>query len=90
MKMADLELAFAQAKKYKAPFIGVMIEMGMARPEVIINEYDNYDEKLAYYRTRYNDDLEMKNVEFIRIIGVSYGNSYMDIQWELLTGRTGE
>lgn len=83
--MEDLELAFAQAKKYKAPFIGVMVEMGMEKPEVIINEYENYDEKLAYYRSKYNHDLTMKNVEFIRIIGVAYGNSYMDIQWELLT-----
>ena len=84
MNLNDLKKVFETAKRINRNYIGVQIEMqGFPKPEVIINEYSNFDAKLAYYMKAYNDDLTLKTFNGIKIIGFCYGNTYQDIE-ELL------
>jgi hypothetical protein len=80
MKMVELEYDFNEAIKQRAKFIGVLIKMpGFDRPEVIINSYENFNKKLAYYKKTYDEDLEHKFSKGIKIIDSCYGNSYSEI-----------
>lgn len=84
MNLNDLKEVFETAKKRNRNYVGVQIEMqGFPKPEVIINEYNNFDAKLEYYMKAYNDDLILKTFNGIRIIGFGSGDTYQEIQ-ELL------
>jgi hypothetical protein len=75
-----LERCFSVAKETNQKFIGVLIEMqGFEKPELIINESENFDSKLAYYKKAYNEDLTLKTFSGIRIIGYSFGSSLNDV-----------
>jgi hypothetical protein len=75
-----LERCFSVAKETNEKFIGVLIEMqGFEKPELIINESENFDSKLAYYKKAYNEDLTLKTFSGIRIIGYSFGSSLNDV-----------
>ena len=81
----NLENCFIAAKKNGARFVGVKISMkGFPVPEVIINEYPNFDKKLEYYKGAYNTDLTSKATDAIKIIGFTYGDSYEEIQKDLI------
>lgn len=81
----NLEKCFETAKKTGARFIGVKIAMNdFPTPEVIINEYPNFDKKLEYYKRAYNTDLTLKATDTIKIIGFTYGNNFNDIQEDLV------
>jgi len=68
-----------------AAYIGVKIQMqGFAKPEVIINEVENFKTKLEYYKKAYNMDLTLKAVNEIKIVGFTFGNSYDDIESDLV------
>lgn len=67
-----------------AKYIAVKIQMqGFAKPEVIINETDNFKTKLEYYKKAYNMDLTLKAFNGIKIVGFVFGDSYNDIQNDL-------
>lgn len=84
LTMENLEKCFELAKARKMPFIGVKVQMpGFEKPEVIINPIENFDAKLAYYQKAYNDDLTLKTFSGIKIVGLGYGDSYSDIEYEL-------
>ena len=80
-----LKECFETAKQNGKKYVGVKIEMqGFEKPEVIINQSENFDTKLAYYIKAYNDDLTLKTFNGIKIIGFCHGNSFSDIQSNLL------
>lgn len=84
MKINNLINCFEGAKKGKARYVGVKIVMPKCpSPEVIINEYPNFDSKLEYYKNAYSEDLSLKACEDIKIIGFTYGNSFAQIQKDL-------
>jgi hypothetical protein len=86
----DLEKCFEDARKYRAKFIAVKIEMeGFAEPEIIINPRQNFKEKLAYYKRAYNDDLILKTFNGIRIIDFKYGVTYSEFEFYLVDDREG-
>lgn len=57
---------------------------GFKEAEVIINKIDNAEDKLNYYRNVYDENLNHKYSNGIRIVGCSYGNSFADIQKDLV------
>ena len=68
-----------------ATYIGVKIQMqGLTKPEVIINEMENFKSKLEYYKQSYNTDLTLKAFNGIKIVGFTFGNSYDDIESDLV------
>lgn len=76
---------FRVAKENKFKYIAISIEAeGTNKPEIIINESDNYDFKLDYYMKTYNDDLVHKFSPNIRISNFACANSYDDIENALL------
>lgn len=91
MKKQELEAVFESAKTDYAKYIGVSIETdGNAAPEIIINPFDNYGEKLRHYKEAYDEDMELiatKGRKRIAIIAAAQGNSFSDIEWQLTEER---
>jgi hypothetical protein len=81
MDLSDLIERFDIAKNEGWKYIGVEIQMaGFLKPEVIINPIENYEKKLEYYKKAYNNDLTLRAFNGIKIIGVTFGDSYNNIE----------
>lgn len=71
-KMSGLEFVVKTAIKTNQS-LGVIIEMsGFPSPEMIVNPVDNLEKKLEYYKATYNENLNHKNAEGIKIIGYTF------------------
>lgn len=57
---------------------------GFKNPEIIINENANFDKKFDYYKKAYNENLTLKTFKGIKIVGFSYGNTFKEIEKDLL------
>lgn len=78
--LSTLERCFEVAKETNQKFIGVLIKMpGCEKPELIVNENENFESKLTYYKKAYNEDLTLKTVSGIKIIGYAFGSSLDDL-----------
>lgn len=85
MKIRNLEKCFFKASQQCKKYVGVKIQMeGFPKPEIIINEYGNFDSKFAYYKKAYNDDLTLKTFNGIKIVGFTYGDSFEEIEHDLM------
>ena len=85
MKFENLEKCFYEASRQDKKYIGVKIQMqGFPKAEIIINENENFDSKLDYYKKAYNEDLTLKTFNGIRIVGFTYGDSFKDIEEDLI------
>lgn len=85
MTMDNLEKCFNTAKVLNQKYVGVQIAMeGFTKPEIIINESENFDSKLAYYKKAYNEDLTLKAFNGIRIIGFTFGDNFSEIEEDLI------
>lgn len=67
-------------------FMIVKIETeGNPSPELIVNDRKNFDAKLSYYNSAYNDDMELiaakNNGKSIRITGVLMTSNFDDLHW---------
>lgn len=85
LTLTDLNECFSQAKEGGSRYIAVRISVGLNKEEVIINPYENFDLKKAYYNHAYNENLRHKfaGEEDIRITGYTYGDSYREIEENL-------
>lgn len=87
VSLSKLEKCFEVAKETNQNFIGVLIQMqGFKKPELIINQKENFDTKLAYYKKAYNEDLTLKTFNGIKIIGYAFGSTPNDIYGYLKNG----
>jgi len=85
MDINNLEKCFYKASQKGAKYVGVKIEMqGFPKAEIIINENENFDSKFAYYKKAYNEDLTLKAFNGIKIIGFTYGDSFEEIEKDLI------
>lgn len=76
---------FERAKELDYRFVGVLIEMdGFDKPEITINQIENFDSKLAYYERTYNENLNHKFAKGKRISAFTFGNSFSEIEKYLL------
>lgn len=76
MTLTDLIETFEKAKEQGLDIaIEVTVE-GQEDTELIINHNASIDNKLAYYKKAYNEDLTHKNNENVRIVGVSIMNFF--------------
>lgn len=82
----NLESCFNKAWDEGFKYVGVKIAMdGFRKEEVIINSYENFGDKLKYYKNAYNEDLTLKNApDKVKIVGFTYGNSFSQIEKDLL------
>lgn len=85
LTQANLTLAFNTAILGGDRFVAIKVRMeGFEQDEVIINERSNFQAKLAYYQQAYDDDLNHKYSKGISIVGFTSGNSFDDIQADLI------
>lgn len=88
MNKSALKAVFINAKVEDARYIGVSIETeGSSQPEIIINPKENFDAKFDYYMSAYDDDLILisaKGKKNIRITGIAQGNTFEDIEYQLM------
>ncbi len=93
MNKSALKALFINAKVEGARYIGVKIATeGSSEPEIIINPEKNFDSKFEYYMSAYDDDLILisaKGKKEIRITGVAQGNTFEDIEYQLMSVGVG-
>lgn len=71
-KISDLEFIIKQAIKSKTN-VGIFIEIpGFVSPEIIINPPENLEKKLDYYKNTYDENLNHKHAEGIKITGYTF------------------
>lgn len=81
LSKARLIECFNNAKARNAKFIGIAIKnKASLKTEVIINSNYNFDDKLAYYLSAYDDDLKLVHNENISIAGFTYGDTFDELQ----------
>lgn len=85
LTMTNLENNFNAAKQVGAKFVGILVRMeGFPKDEVIINEHPNFDSKLAYYQKTYDENLQHRFAKGISIVAFTYGETFDDIEKDLL------
>lgn len=83
--LKNLEKCFYEASQTDKKYVGVKIEMqGFPEPEIIINKNENFDGKFEYYKKAYNEDLTLKAFNGIKIIGFTSGDTFAEIEYELI------
>lgn len=89
MNKSALKAVFINAKAVGARYVGVRIETeGSSQPEIIINPKENFDTKFEYYISAYDDNLTLisaKGKKDIRITGIAQGNTFEDIEVQLMS-----
>lgn len=78
--LKKLEDIFLSAYRCKCNYVGIRIRGVGKGDEFIINPHCNIIEKLNYYKKAYNYDLTLKSDPNIRIVGISYGCNFDEIQ----------
>lgn len=91
MKLEKLEKVFEEARKDGDEFIGVAISAPSSpEPELIINPKENFNSKLGYYMTAYNENCELNSYSLISIIDIASGNTASEVINKLLRKNKGE
>ena len=86
LTMQMFEEAFSSAWAKESNYLGVLISIN-GNLEVIINHKDNYEQKLEYYKTTYNEILEHKHASGIKIIDFTFEENYAGIEMNLLEAQ---
>lgn len=82
--MKELERAIEETQIIGFRYFAVVIRMdGFEDDEVIINTLYNSGDKLAYYKKVYDENLEHKFSDGIKIVGFAYGDTFDEIEREL-------
>lgn len=85
LTLINLEKCFYGASMKNKKYVGVKIETrGSDGYEIIINPSINFDKKFDYYKKAYTDDLVLKSYDGIRIVGFTYGDSFEEVEKDLL------
>lgn len=76
LKKSEFVNTFENAIRDGNKYIGVKISLINApEPEIIVNPASNFDAKLTYYKTAYDDNMRLHHNRDIRILGVATGNT---------------
>ena len=80
--MQDLREAFELALKEDYPYIAVEIEMpGFTENEIIINRKGNFESKLKYYESAYDEELNHKHATGIKIVDYDFADFVDELKW---------
>lgn len=85
LKLDNLRLAVNGAVTNNASYFGVkVLNEANGQTELIINTVDNMlNGKLDYYLSAYNENLELKNNNKIKIVSFTFSNLIEDIRKDL-------
>ena len=82
--MEQLVIEFLGAIEHNVPYIAVVVEMeGFEKPEIIINQRENFEKKLEYYKSAYNDYLTLKSFNGIKIVDFESGDDFEVLEMNL-------
>lgn len=86
MKKAEFKEIIDEGIRRGKEFLAVRIETeGNPGPEIIINPRENFDAKIKYYMTAYNDDMELikakEGGKIVKITKVFMTNNFHDFAW---------
>lgn len=86
LTMNNLENCFNAAAEHNAKYVAILVRVPNApESEIIINKRENFEAKMDYYRITYDHELSHKVVgDSLKIIGLSFGDSFEEIERELL------
>lgn len=85
LKMHGLEAYFAIAILNKVKYVAVAIEFDESDDvEIIVNPIENAEYKLKYYQESYDEDLNHKYAYGVKIVGVTFGDTFEEIENDLL------
>lgn len=80
LTLTDLEAQFNNAVQNEHKFFGAVVKLPNGAKEVIINNAENFEYKLDYYKDTYNQELLMKNVKTISIVDFASADSFAQLQ----------
>ncbi len=86
MKKSKFIEIFEEGVNRGSNFLIVKIETeGNPGAEIIINPAENFAAKMSYYKSAYNDDLELirakESGKLIRIVDAIMTNNFNDLNW---------
>ena len=96
LTIKNLENCFNGAIKNNAKYLGIKVQLKERFcSQIIINERNNFDSELDFFKKTYNEnlthkhneDLTHKHNEKIKIIGFTYGNTFEEIERDLCKVR---
>lgn len=83
--LKDLKECFEFAIENKYNYVAVLVcNMESDSAEIIINHSKNFESKLEYYKSAYNDDLTLKTFPKIKIVSFVYADTFDEIEYVLL------
>jgi flavodoxin len=81
LTMEKLISTFEDAIDFNVKYVAVKIQMDeFAKPEIIVNERENFADKLSYYRSAYDFNLTLKTRSSIKIVDCTYGNTFKELE----------
>jgi hypothetical protein len=85
LTMEYLTNCFNRAKELNMNYVAVAIKLPNAEgKEIIINGKENFNEKLKYYQSAYDENLVHKHVSTISITGFTFGKTFDEIETDLV------
>jgi len=82
-KKEQLMDAFKEAISWGADYFAVSIETkGNPELEIIVNPFENLQNKMEYYKNAYDDNLVLKTYDGIKIVGACGFDK--DVEWETI------
>jgi hypothetical protein len=84
LTIEQLVNCFNAAKSGYWNYVGIKIHMdGFPKDEIIINQMENFDSKLDYYKKTYDENLNHKFAQGIKIVGFTYGDFFSELEDDL-------
>lgn len=84
MKKSDLEAQFKKAKLFSKKYIGISISEGNREPRFLIITRSDFDNMFEYFMKEYDDNLIYKHNNEVCITDSAQGNTFEDIEYQLL------
>lgn len=85
LTIKNLENCFNSALENNAKYFGIKMQVeGNSWFEIVISENQNFNHKLNHCKENYNEELTNKDNEKIKITGFTFGNSFNDIEKDLI------
>lgn len=83
-KKDNLIECFKVAMDYMQKYVAVKIELPNNKNEIIIFERNSFLDKMKYYDTHYNDELELERSPEVKVVDFCCANDFESIEVELL------
>jgi hypothetical protein len=85
LTMKDLEKCFEEAVVLGEKYVAIKVHMdGFPSDEIIVNDSANFEKKLEYYKSAYDENLNHKFSKGVSIVGFVSADYYEDIEFTLV------